>query len=227
VGPNEQRFCDVLVVSPRALALAVPERLWWSDNEGRSWAPLDVPAFGAERFDRDDEAGPVVRAALGARSVQFDAASGAPRLAPLGRVVRSDEPSLSAVPVEGPNARAIASGRAFLSDGFYFEVELGVRAESLAGRFAGALTRRNVPALSACQEIVVAGFRNWVYAACTRERTGTARSFEFFRSSDSGASFEQEAYTARGNPELVHLAVGQDGALLASGFCPVKDDLAG
>jgi hypothetical protein len=227
VGPGDQRFCDVLVVPPRALALAVPERLWWSDSEGRSWAPLDVPAFGAERFDRDDEAGAVVRAALGARSVQFDASAGAPLLAALGHAVRSDEPSLSAAPVEGPNARAIASGRAFLSDGFYFEVELGVRAESLAGRFSGALTRRKVPTLSACQEIAVAGFRNWVYAACTRERTGTARGFEFFRSSNSGESFEQEPYTARGNPELVHLAVGDDGTLLATGFCPVKDDLAG
>ena len=227
VGPSEQRFCDVLVWPPHALALAVPEHLWWSDSEGRSWAPLDVPEFGAERFDRDDEAGPVVRAALGARSVKFAAGSGVPSLAPLGRVVRSDEPSLNAVPLEGPNARAIAAGRAFLNDGFYFELELGVRAESLSGRFAGALTRRNVPALADCQEIALAGFHNWVYAACTRERTGTARSFEFFRSSDSGESFEREGYTARGNPELVHMAVGEEGALLVTGFCPVKDALAG
>jgi len=66
-----------------------------------------------------------------------------------------------------------------------------------------------------------------VYAACTRERTGSARSFEFFRSVDSGDSFEREPYTARGNPELIHLAVGEQGALLATGFCPIKDDLAG
>jgi hypothetical protein len=226
VGPSEARFSDILVAAPHALALAVPERIWWSNSEGRSWAPLDVAAFAAERFDRDEEAGPVVRAALGARSVRFDAVAG-PQLVPLGRNVRSEELTLSAAPLEGSNARAIAAGRAFLSDGYYFEVELGVRAESLSGRFLGTLSRRNLPALSPCQEIVVAGFRSWVYAACTRERTGAARSFEFFRSVDAGASFEREPYTARGNPELVHLAVGEGGVLLATGFCPVKDDLAG
>jgi hypothetical protein len=226
-GPATERFSDVMLWPPHGLALAVPERLWWSDNEGRSWAALDAPAFGAERFDRDDEAGPVLRAALGARRVRFEPGASAPQLLPLGRVVRSDEPSLSAAPQEGPSARAISSGRAFSSDGFYFEVELGVRAESLSGRFTGSLTRRNQPALSACVEIEVAGFRNWVYAACTRERTGTARGFEFFRSVDAGETFEREPYTARGNPELVQLAVGEDGALLATGFCPAQDELAG
>jgi hypothetical protein len=227
VGPAAERFSDVLLWPPYGLALAVPERLWWSDDEGRSWAPLDAPPFGAERFDRDEEAGAVLRAALGARRVHLEPGAGPPQLLPLGRVVRSEEPSLNAAPVAGPSARAISAGHAFVSDGFYFELELGVRAESLSGRFTGALTRRKQPALSACVEVAVAGFRNWVYAACTRERTGSARGFEFFRSLDAGASFEREPYTARGNPELVQLAVGEDGALLATGFCPAQDELAG
>jgi hypothetical protein len=227
VGPAAERFSDVLLWPPYGLALAVPERLWWSDSEGRSWAQLDAPPFGAASFDRDEEAGPVLRAALGARRVRLEPGAGAPRLLPLGREIRSDEPSLSAAPVAGPSARAISAGRAFVSDGFYFELELGVRAESLSGRFSGALTRRAQPALSACVEVAVAGFRNWVYAACTRERTGSARGFEFFRSVDAGESFEREPYTARGNPELVQLAVGDEGAFLATGFCPARDELAG
>ncbi|MEY4546333.1 MAG: hypothetical protein RL685_2528 [Pseudomonadota bacterium] len=226
VGPGQERFSDVLVLSPYALALAVPERVWWSSNEGRSWAALDAAPFGAERFDRDEEAGAVIRAALGARSVQLTG-NAPPQLKPLGRNVRPDEPSLSAAPAEGPNARAIASGRAFLSDGDYFELELGVRAETLSGKLGGALTRRKAPLLSPCQEGAVAGFHSSVYVACTRERSGTARSFEFFRSDDGGVSFEREPYTARGNPELVRLAAGADGALLVTGFCPAQDDLAG
>jgi hypothetical protein len=225
VGPSGSRFSDVLLAPPYAAALEVPERIWWSDNEGRSWSALDAPPFGAERFERDDEVGPVILSPLGAQQLRLEATP--PALSHLGRIARPDEPRLTAPPLEGPNARALLGGRAFVSEGEYFEVELGVRAESLSGKFSGPLSRRKQPELSACQEIGVAGHANWIYAACTRERSGASRQYEFFRSADAGQSFEREAYTARGNPELLRLAVGADGVLIATGLCPPGDAAAG
>lgn len=224
VGPSGTRFSDVLLAPPHALALAVPERLWWSETEGREWLALDIPPFGAERLVRDEDAGPVVASAIGARGVRLE---GVPQLTPLGRSIRLDEPELSRPPVDGPSAKAIAAGRAFVTDGVYFEVALGLKAESLAGQFSGSLTRRPLPVFSACQDIQVAGFGSWVYAACTRERAGVTRRFEFFRSEDGGRRFEREMYTALGNPDQVRLAVGHAGALLATGLCLPQETLAG
>ncbi len=226
VGPAGERFSDVAAWPPHALALASPERIWWSSDEGRSWAMLDARPFGAERIDRDEEAGAVLRAVLGPRRVSF-AGKEPPQLEPLGRNVRAEELALGVAPMAGASARAIAAGRAFLSEGSYFEVELGVRAETLSGKLGGVLLRRKAPLLSPCQEVVAAGFRDWVYVACTRERSGTARRFELFRSSDGGASFEREPYGAHGNPEVMRMAVGAEGALLVTGVCPAQDELAG
>jgi len=225
VGPSGSRFSDILLAPPYAAALEVPERIWWSNSEGQSWSALDALPFGAERFERDEEAGPVILGPLGAERLRLDATP--PELSRLGRVARPDELQLTAPPLEGPNARALLGGRAFVSDGQYFELELGVRAESVSGKFSGPLSRHELPELSACQEVGVAGYANWIYAACTRERAGASRQYEFFRSVDAGQSFEREAFTARGNPELLRLAVGQDGVLIATGLCPPGDAAAG
>lgn len=224
VGPSGQRFSDVLCVPPHALALAVPEKLWWSSDEGVSWQAMEAPAVGAEALRRDASGGAVVVAALGVHPVSFD--PGARLGSPRGDFERN-QPQLGAPPREGPSARALASGRAFVTEGRYFEVELGLRAEVLSGDFAGPLERRPLSALSACQELRVAGFGTWVYAACTRERAGPTRSFEFFRSEDGGTSFVREPYTARGSAEQVRLAAGADGALIVTGLCLPHESLAG
>lgn len=228
VGPDGARFAEVLSASPHALALEVPERLWWSGDDGLHWQPLATEPFGAERLVTDAEAGPVVTSALGARVVDLrDRAGAPPALAPLGRVPRLAEPDLNAAPLEGPSARAIVRGRAFSRHGRYFEVELGALAEVSSGDFTGRLASRRTPLFSACHDIEVAGFGAWVYAACTRERVGSARQFEFFRSEDHGQSFTREAYTARGDVEHVALAVGDGGVLIATGFCPRDENLPG
>lgn len=224
VGPEDTRFADVLLSPPHALALSVPERLWWSKNEGRSWQPLDVPALGAEALRRDEDAGPVVLSALGAFAVHFEPI---PRLEALARQLRADEPELDARPRAGPNGAALARGRAFVNQGRYFEVVLGARAETLSGPFSGELEQHELPTFSACENMSVAGFGSWVYAACTRERPAPTLSFEFFRSEDGGRSFEREDYTSRGSPDQIRLAVGSDGALLATGLCLPHENVAG
>jgi hypothetical protein len=224
VGPEGKRFADVLSVAPHALALEVPERLWYSADEGRSWRALDPGPFGARGLLRDEEAGPVAASVLGARAVSF---TPAPALTPLGRTLRPYEPSLARPPALGPSARALARGRAFVSGGQYFELLLAVKAESLSGPLLADLERRPAPAFSACNDARVAGFERWVYVACTRERSGSAREFEFFRSEDGGLRFEREPYRARGDPELVRLAVGRAGVLLVSGFCAPSEGVAG
>ncbi|HVZ34652.1 MAG TPA: hypothetical protein VG963_19620, partial [Polyangiaceae bacterium] len=225
VGPDGMRFTSSLLEPPRGLALAIPERIWWSGDEGRTWKALDTSPVGATRFAEDEEAGAALETALGARSVRLD--RNPPELVALGRKLRPEEVALPSPPVAGPSARALAAGRAFVSNERYFEVELGVSAESLSGPFAGPLVRRPLPALGACQELEVSGFAAWVYAACTRERVGGARRYEFYRSSDGGESFEREGFEARGNPDVVRLAVGAEGELLVTGFCSAKEDLTG
>ena len=121
----------------------------------------------------------------------------------------------------------MARGHAFASGGRYFELSLGAKAETLAGPLLGELERHPLPALAACSAARVAGFERWVYVACSRERSGSARLYDFFRSDDGGASFEREPYAARGDPDLVRLAVGRGGTLLTTGFCAPGETVAG
>ncbi|HTV25641.1 MAG TPA: hypothetical protein VMG12_43395, partial [Polyangiaceae bacterium] len=224
VGPSGARFSDVQMVAPYAVALEAPERLWWSNDEGRSWQAHDVEPFGARALGRDEEAGTVALSVLGARRVSFGSALS---LSPLGRLPRPLELELGEQPASGPSARAMARGHAFVSEGRYFELLLGTKAETLSGPLLGQLERRAAPALGACNTARVAGFERWVYVACSRERSGSARQYDFFRSDDAGAHFERETYGARGDPDLVRLAVGHGGALLATGFCAPGETVAG
>jgi hypothetical protein len=224
VGPSGVHFADVMLVPPHGVALEVPERLWWSADEGRSWRALDQPPFGARSLLRDEEAGPVAVSVLGIRALSFEPT---PSVAPLPRSLRPAEPELPQPTAQGPSARALARGRAFVSAGRYFELVLGAKAQTLSGPLLGELERRGALLFSACNDVRVAGFERWAYVACTRERSGSARQFEFFRSADGGESFDREPFVARGDPELVRLAVGQAGLLLATGFCAPSESVAG
>ena len=95
VGPSAARFSDVRAIPPYALALEVPERVWWSSDEGRSWQAHPAEPFGARALALDEEAGPVAVSALGARSIAFDPG---PKLAPLGRALRPLELELGMPP---------------------------------------------------------------------------------------------------------------------------------
>ena len=222
VGPGGTRFADAVLSGARGLALELPERLWVSDDEGRSWRALAHPAFGVRALASDAEAGAIALSALGARAL------GAPTgLTPLGRVFVRAEPELDALPALGPSARALTQGRAIDNGGQYFELVLGVKAEILAGTSFGELERRSAPEFAACSDAGVGGFERWVYVACTRERNGSARQLELYRSEDGGATFEREPYVARGDPELMHLAVGQGGSLLVTGLCAPGESVPG
>jgi hypothetical protein len=224
VGPAEVHFADAMLLPPYGVALEVPERLWWSGNEGRTWQPLNHPAFGARRLTRDEDAGAVVESVLGIRAIGFEAGA---QLTPLARALKPAEPALTFPAARGPSARATAAGRAFDTSGRYFEVVLGTKAETLSGPSLGVLERQAAPQFSACNDVAAAGFESWVYVACTRERSGSVRQFEFYRSTDGGKSFEREPFVARGDPDLVRLAVGSGGALLTTGFCAPGESVAG
>ena len=105
VGPAA-RFSDVRLEPPYAVALEVPERLWWSPDEGRSWQALDHAPFGAHSLARDEEAGPVVVSVRGIRALSV---GNPPSLSPLQRPLQAAELELGAPPVLGPSARAIAA----------------------------------------------------------------------------------------------------------------------
>jgi hypothetical protein len=223
VGPADARFADVRVSGSRALALELPERLWRSEDEGQSWQELGEPPFGVRALGRDEEAGITALSVLGARAA-FTKPSG---LTPLGRVFVAAEPKLDALPALGPSARAIAQGRAVDARGRYFELILGVKSEVLSGPSLGELERRSAPEFAACSDAGVGSFERWVYVACTRERSGSSRQIELYSSEDGGASFEREPYAARGDPDLLRLAVGHAGALLVTGLCSPGESVPG
>jgi hypothetical protein len=215
VGPEGARFVAVLLAPPYGVALQVPERLWWSADEGLSWKPLSVPAFGARGFARDGDQ-PIVLGTLEARRVELGAA---PSLVPLARGLEPKSLALRGEPSLGPSADAVATGRAFSEDGRYFELVPGPKAKILSGELARPLAARSAPELEGCSDAKVAGHGAWVYVACTKHTTTSTRIYEFLRSEDAGLHFELEPYVARGNPEKLELAVGAGGALLVSGVC--------
>jgi len=223
VGPADTRFADALLSGARAIALELPERLWLSEDEGQSWQKLAQPPFGVRALGRDEEAGVTALSVLGARAA-FAQPSG---LTPLGRAFVPAEPKLDAPPALGPSARAIAQGRAVDARGRYFELILGVKAETLSGPSHAELERRSAPEFAACSDAGVGGFERWVYVACTRERSGSSRQIELYSSEDGGTSFEREPYAARGDPDLLHLAVGQAGVLLVTGLCSPGESVPG
>lgn len=215
VGPEGARFVDVLLAPPYGIALQVPERLWWSADEGMTWKPLPVPAFGARGFARDGERAIV----LGTLEAQRIEPGATPSLAPLARGLEPKRLALRAEASLGPSADAIALHRAFSAEGRYFELMPGPKAKVMSGDIAQPLTARPAPELESCSDVKVAGFGAWVYVACTKHTTTSTRIYEFFRSEDAGVHFEREPYVARGNPEKLELAVGAAGALLVSGVC--------
>lgn len=218
VGPGESRFADVVLEAGLGLALELPERLWWSGDDGRTWTPLDAPPFGARAIVRDDARRALVLGTLG--SWRVESAKPTPVLSSLAADAAPASLSLGAEPLLGPSADALAEGRAFISDGAYYEVQTGLTTQVIRGRLDEPLGVATPSELTGCTHAKAAGFERWVYVACTKHTTSSTRQYELYRSEDGGVAFEREPYVFRADPERLKLAVGADGELLLSGACP-------
>jgi hypothetical protein len=221
VGPDQMAFVDVAMGDDgKGLALALPEQLFVTADEGATWSRLDVPTRGVLSLERHLKYGIIVLAALGPMRLAPDATK-------LVHLPQETEraPQAESVPPRGPSAGAVAEGRAVITRERY--VELARTAESaqnwlwLMGPLDGKLTSAPAPELKGCRNVRLAASERVLQVACFRSAIdGNAQSVEFFRNEALGRKLEHETFTADANLASFKMAVGANGTLLVTGICP-------
>jgi hypothetical protein len=220
VGPRDAAFVDVEMDGlGNALALAFPESLYASRDGAATFQRLDAPTHGAVGLERDLATGAIrVLTVLGPLAV---GASGELAPAPAGT---ADAVPKGVRPLAGPDAGALAEGRAAWAGAGYVEAK-GVDARLgtwafLSGSLGGPLGARPLAEAKGCRAVRLAGYERYVRLACFRGSPELTQEVELSSSSDGGATF------ARDKPDIYarlgdfRLAVGAGGAWLVSGACP-------
>jgi hypothetical protein len=219
VGPGGPKFVSVLLgEGGKGLALAVPEALYVTRDSGRTFDPLvsrGVGAFGLERLP-DRSFG--VQSALG----MFRYREGAdPPLESL-KAQSVSAPSELRAP-RGPEALALAEGRAVATAGQYYELALGEKGgwQLIGGPIAGPLWPRTVAELGSCRALRLAAFERALAVACFRAGAESAtQPVELWSSEDGGRTLQRIEPALEGSLVNFRMALGEDRSLLLSGVCP-------
>ena len=220
VGPPNVAFADVELASDgTGLALAIPEALWLTRNEGATWTPLSEKTRGVRALSRNRNGHIQVDTVFG----PYRFLEQPPHLEPGSE----PEPPLNLAlerPPRGPDAAALAEGRAIILGAEYLELSAAPAHPSdyelFRGALDGKLEPKPVPELKGCRSARLAGFDKYLELACFRGTTDAGSvPVVFFRSDSAGSQFEPEPFPAFGNPEIFRFALGAGGALVASGLC--------
>lgn len=218
--PAKTRYVDVgLQKDGHGLALSVPEALWTTNDSGASWKKLDVPPSGAYGLLQDKDGEAVVQTALGV--MKWDGKG----LIRLSRTPTRHRFQLTKRPPRGPDASALAEGRAIVLDGRYLEV---AKAEGKGkngwvlwqGPADGAIQEAPLLVAKDCRALRLAGFDKELALACSRRNVGSTQEIDLYLSHDGGKKWLREGYDVIGRMNQLGLAVGADGALVVSGICP-------
>ncbi len=223
VGPGKTRFADaVLDDQGRGLALAVPERLYATSDRGASWKPLDDRTFGALSLERRPDDTIAVKSAFGPREWKPGAAT--PFVPLSGHAAGPDSYKLPLPPPRGPDARALAAGRATIVGRRYYELSREGRGwRMLSGPVDGQLSELPFAEAKDCRSVRIAGFSHWLYLACSRTTLGrSSHPIELMRSQDSGRHWKKADFPAVGSMDDFQMAVGAGGALVVTGVCPPR-----
>ncbi len=222
VGPAEARFVGVALQSDgRGLAVEVPERLWSTEDGGATWELLDLPPVGAVGVERVDRGWILVRGVLG--SYRWHS-GGTPPLERLGEAPKPLDLELGEKPPRGPDAGAMAEGRAIVLGSRYIEV-VSVSGRRrvhrlLRGPVDGRLRATTIEKTKGCRHVRLAGFDRWLEIACVQgDESDATVAIRFLRSEDAGKTWREEDFEARGRLADLQLAMGADGALLVTGVC--------
>jgi hypothetical protein len=218
VGPPNVAFVDV-ALSPAGdgLALAVPEALYRTADHGASWQRSPLPATGA--FELGVAADGSLRAGsvFGERVVAADG-TWAPAAATGASVARELPP-----PPRGPDATALAEGRAAMDGPRYLELASaagGSGWELWQGKLDGPLAARPLAEARGCWSVRLAAFEPFVAFACFRSRNDTsAQPIELYFSESSGRAFRRLAGRLDGSLASFRLALGAGGSFVVSGVC--------
>lgn len=217
-GPPSVAFVDVaLAGSGVGLALAVPEALYRTADFGATWQPLDVPPLGALEVEVALDGRLLALTPLGdygwddaKRAFERPGRAGAARDLP--------------TPPRGPDAGALAEGRAVLASGSYLELMKPAARDAwqlLYGPIGGPLEAQSVPESAGCRAVRLGAFRNFVSFACFRGPAEAAtQPIELWRSRDEGRTFERVPGRLDGSLASFRIAVGAEGRWVASGVCP-------
>jgi photosystem II stability/assembly factor-like uncharacterized protein len=220
VGPDQIAFADVELGSDgTGLALAIPEALWRTTDEGAHWAILPGKTHGAFALSRDPQGRVQVETVFG----PYRFRDAPPRLEP-GADPAAGQDLESDLPPRGPDAAALADGRAVVIGSRYAEVSSPPAHPStfelVQGPFDGKLEVSDLPELRDCRSARVAGFDQYLELACIHGSSDVGSfPISFFRSQDAGAHFEVEPFTSFANPGSFRFALGAQGALIATGLC--------
>ena len=216
VGPKGVVFADVALASDgTGLALAIPEALWLTRDEGANWSPLPGKTHGAYAFSRDRLGRVRVETVFG----RYHLAENPARLEP---GTDTAQELSGAPPPRGPDAAALAQGRAVIIGTHYLEVAATASFgyELVQGPLAGNLEASALPMLKGCVSARLTGFDRYLEIACLRGATDVGSApITFFRSEDQGRHFEPEPFTSFGTHAGFRFALGASGTLLASGLC--------
>lgn len=234
IGPSQVLFEDLAVdARGRALALGVPEQIWASLDRGKTWKRADVASVGALELRQDASYGFAVRAALGDFQVELE-----PTLRLESRSVRfaTLEPALlKKPPPRGPDADALARGRAAVSSGHYFEVAPGKVTPWVlwTGPIDQPLAEVDLPELRRCHGVRLAAFRDQIYLSCFAEKPSQATQPVTLYYGKGGLSAQGKRaplrvarIELRAAPNDFLMAAGRD-ALLLAGVCPRYRSRAG
>ena len=221
VGPANVTFADVaLSREGLGLALAIPEALWVSSDEGARWHEFPAKTHGIFAVSRANNGKIQLDSVYGGYAFE----AGPERLEPRATDAAEATPP-SASPPRGPDANALADGRAVVIGSHYFEIAAPPARPSnyelTRGPLDGKLDSKPVPELDDCRSARIAAFDHYLELACFRGATDAGSSHVvFFRSESNGDTFTPESFSSFGNPNQFRFALGPNGTLIATGLCP-------
>lgn len=221
VGPAQVAFADVELASDGSgLALAVPEALYFTRDEGKTWALVPGKARGAYAVSRDRQGAVRVDTVFGA----FQLADQPTRLEPAKDPAPVTSAPVASAPPRGPDAAALADGRALVLGARYLEVAAPPTRPSdyelWQGPLDGKLEATPLRELKDCRAARIAAFDRYLELACFRGPSDAGSvPVAFFRSEDAGAHFQPEPFGSFGTVAGFRFALGAGGSLLATGLC--------
>ena len=220
VGPAKIAFADVeLADDGNGLALAIPEALWLTRDEGATWSELPGKTHGAYALSRDRRGHVRVDTVFG----PYHFVDRPPRLEP-GLDPASARELTANPPPRGPDAAAMAEGRAVVLGDRYFEVSASPAHPSdyelWQGPLDGKLEPSPLPQLKDCRGARLSAFDRYFELACFRGPSdGGSIPIVFLRSEDAAAHFTLEPFTSFGTPATFRFALGANGSFIATGLC--------
>ncbi|WP_437601482.1 hypothetical protein WMF28_07795 [Sorangium sp. So ce590] len=221
-GALPRAFGVAMADGGRALALALPEALFASEDGGATWARAPLPTMGLSRVG-------VLGGELLAEGL-LASATWDPRRAPAfsrsaATLPRADVELAIAAP-RAPSASSVGFGRAAITGDRYVEAvrpdDAGAPWLLASGPIDGPLKEAPLPGTGECGSIKLGASGRRIVAVCS-EPDGDRIVARVLRSEDGGGAWSPAATLETPDIDLVGVAVAPEGAALLTGVCKPSD----